>query len=187
MAEQIYKLSPDRDLQCYFLTPSAVAAMSGASDSGFTVSGKWRQQFDWAVVEWNRDNVFEHPALRYLPDGDLSGLTLSYTEQRTNCIPIESNLFPVVSWDQLRVWAVNADGSETIYYVPIAAHATPVGTGYVPASGTMTLIASPGDDMRVGLAFLEEHYYYVVGPTDTLSTIAAGIAATINQYSATFT
>ena len=187
MAEQLLKLSPDRDLQCYFLTPSAIAAMSQASPNGFTVSGKWRQQFDWAVVEWNRDNVFEHPTLRYLPDGDLSGLTLTYTEQRTGCIPIESNLFPVVSWDQLRVWAVNADGTETVYYIPIASHATPIGNGYVPASGTMTLVASPGSGMRVGLAFLEEHYYYIVGPTDSLSDIAAGIAANIRQGSVTFT
>ena len=78
MAEQLTKLRPDRDLQCYFERPSAVAALSGASANGFTVSGCWRQQFDWAVIEWNRDNVFEHPALRNLPDGDLSGLQLSY-------------------------------------------------------------------------------------------------------------
>jgi hypothetical protein len=42
MPEQILKLSPDRDLQCYFFMPSAIAAMSNASSSGFTVSGKWR-------------------------------------------------------------------------------------------------------------------------------------------------
>ena len=57
-------------------------------------SGTWRQQFDWAVVEWNRDNVFEHPALRYLPDGNLSGLTLSYIEQRTNCLPVNRTFIP---------------------------------------------------------------------------------------------
>jgi hypothetical protein len=193
MAEQLLKLSPDRDLQCYFLTPSAIAAMSQATPTGFAVSGKWRQQFDWAVVEWNRDNVFEHPALRYLPDGNLSGLTLSYTEQRTNCIPFESNLFPVVSWDTLRIWAPNPAGVETVYEIPIFYdeplhnHATPVGNGYVPASGTMTLVGSPGAPNHVGLAFLEEHYYYVVGGADTLSSIAAGIAANINQGSVTFT
>jgi hypothetical protein len=85
MAEQLFKLSPHRDLQSYFYQPSAIAALSGASESGFTLSGTWRQQFDWAVVEWNRDNVFEHPALRYLPDGDFSGLTLSYIEERIHC------------------------------------------------------------------------------------------------------
>ena len=83
MAEQLTKLRPDRDLQCYFQTPSAVAALSQTSANGFTVSGCWRQASDWAVVEWNRDNVFEHPALRNLPDGDLSGVRLSYEEVRT--------------------------------------------------------------------------------------------------------
>ena len=76
------KLTPDRDLQCFFFQPSAVAAMSNCSAIGFTVSGTWRQQFDWAVIEWNRDNVYEHPLFRNLPDGDLSGLALSYEETR---------------------------------------------------------------------------------------------------------
>ena len=90
MAEQLTKLRPDRDLQCYFQQPSGVAALSATSASGFVVSGSWRQQFDWAVVEWNRDNVFEHPALRNLPDGNLSGVKLSYQETRSNCIPLDS-------------------------------------------------------------------------------------------------
>ena len=67
--EQISKLQPDRDLQVYFLRPSAVASISQAKPNSFTLSGSWRQQFDWAVVEWNRDNVFEHPLFRTLPDG----------------------------------------------------------------------------------------------------------------------
>jgi hypothetical protein len=90
MSEQLTKLSPDRDLQCYFQEPSAIAALSQTSPTGFTVSGCWRDPFDWLVVEWNRDNVFEHPALRNLPDGDLSGVQLSYQEVRTNCIAMDS-------------------------------------------------------------------------------------------------
>lgn len=185
MSEQLYKLTPNRDLQCYFLTPSAIAAMSQSSDTGFTVSGKWRQQFDWAVVEWNRDNTFEHPALRYLPDGDLSGLTLTYTEQRQGCIPIESNLYPVVDWDNLRIWATPEGGVETVYYVPIATLATPVGDN-VPASATMTLMASPGTTNRAGVAMVEQHYYYIVADGDSLTNIAAGIATNINQFSTDF-
>jgi hypothetical protein len=181
MAEQIYKLSPHRDLQCYFLTPSAVAAMSQASDSGFTVSGKWRQQFDWAVVEWNRDNLFEHPALRYLPDGDLSGLTLTYQEQRTNCIPLESNLDPVVDWEDLRIWATDDSGVENLYHVNFwPNYATPVAGQYVAASGIMTVIGSPGANLRVGVALLENHHYYEVQAGDTLSDIAQGVATAIN-------
>jgi hypothetical protein len=177
MSEQLFKLSPDRDLQCYFLTPSAIAAMSGASPTGFTLSGKWRQQFDWAVVEWNRDNVFEHPALRNLPDGDLSGLTLTYVERRSGCIPLESNLVPVVDWDNLRIWT--AESGSTPYKVSFSSLAAPIEGAYVPASATMTLVSSPGVGSRVGLAFLESHHFYTVGPQDTLTQIAQGIASDI--------
>jgi hypothetical protein len=180
MPEQILKLSPDRDLQCYFFMPSAIAAMSNASSSGFTVSGKWRQQFDWAVVEWNRDNVFEHPVLRNLPDGDLSGLTLTYEEERTNCAPLESKLVPVVDWDNLRIWAPDpSTGIETLYHLELFPLSTAIGN-YVAASGTMTLVAVPtatSNGNRVGLALLEKHYYYEVQPGDSLATIASGIAA----------
>src|SRR6202023_4288355 len=119
MPETLQKLQADRDLQCYFFEPSAVAALSATSATGYTVSGTWRQQFDWAVIEWNRDNVFEHPAFRSLPDGDLSGLTLTYDETRDNCIPLDSVLYPTVDWPSLRVWATPAGGTETIYYVPL--------------------------------------------------------------------
>jgi hypothetical protein len=182
MPEQISKLSPDRDLQCYFLTPSAIAAISGASPNGFTLSGKWRQQFDWAVVEWNRDNVFEHPALRNLPDGDLSGLVLTYKETRSNCIPIESNLVPIVDWNTLRLWATDDQGIENLYRVALWPNfATPVQPAYQSATATMTLVASPGSGNRVGLAFLEKHYYYTPAPQDSLPQIAQGIAASINS------
>jgi len=187
MSEQISKLTPNHDLQAYFLTPSAIAALSSASSTGFVLSGKWRQQFDWAVVEWNRDNVFEHPSLRNLPDGDLSGLTLTYQESRTGCIPFQSNLFPVVTWDRLRLWVANEDGTDTIYYVNLLNYAVPVSGTVVNASATMTLVASPGVGNRVGLAFLEEHYYYMVAATDELSDIAAGIASAINDFSSDFT
>ena len=104
MPETLDKLRPDRDIQCYFERPSAIAAIHHASPTGFKVSGTWRQQFDWVVLEWNRDNVFEHPLFRYLPDGDLSGLTLTYEETRDNCLPMDSDLYPTVDWPYLRLW-----------------------------------------------------------------------------------
>ncbi len=198
MAEQIYKLSPDRDLQCYFLTPSAIAAMSNASATGFVVSGTWRQQFDWAVVEWNRDNVFEHPALRYLPDGDLSSLQLTYQETRTNCIPFESSLYPTVDWPNLRIWADDADGIEQIYYVPLLQYALPIaGTAYQPASATMTVGGTVTVGDRVGISmptplststgiYPEQHYYYTVLSGDGLDSIAVGLAAIISHESKDF-
>jgi hypothetical protein len=187
MAEQLYKLSPDRDLQCYFYMPSAIAAMSGATRDGFTLSGTWRQQFDWAVVEWNRDNVFEHPALRYLPDGDLSGLQLTYQESRTNCIPFASTLFPTVDWPSLRVWADDGSGTEKIYYVSLMEHAVPVAGSYQSAQATMTLTGTVTGGYFVCICmptqskngYAEQDYSYQFSSTDTLANAAANLASMI--------
>lgn len=186
MPETLGKLQPDRDLQCYFFEPSAVAALSSTSPSGFTVSGTWRQQFDWAVIEWNRDNVFEHPAFRYLPDGDLSGLILSYQETRENCILLDSDLYPTVAWPTLRVWADPGTG-EQVYQVPLTSYATAVAGSYQSATVQFTLggIPTPGD--YVGIAFLSEHYPYQLNSGDTIAFAIQNIVAGINAYSPTMT
>lgn len=186
MPETLQKLTPDRDLQCYFFEPSAVAALSATSASGFTVSGTWRQQFDWAVIEWNRDNVFEHPAFRYLPDGDLSGLTLSYQETRENCISLDSDLYPTVAWPTLRIWA-NPGSGEQIYQIPLASYASPIAGGYQPATVQFTLSGSPTALDYVGIAFLSEHYPYQMNSGATLAFAIQNIAAGINAFSPTMT
>ena len=161
MSETLQKLRPDRDLQCYFLEPSAAAALSATSATGFTISGSWRQQFDWVVIEWNRNNTFEHPAFRNLPDGDLSGLVLTYDETRQNCIPLDSTLFPTVDWPSLRIWA-DPGGVETLYRVPIKSHATPIAGSYQPATATFTLTGTLTAGDWVELAWSLEHYNHLV-------------------------
>jgi hypothetical protein len=180
MADQIQKLRPDRDLQCYYFEPSAIAALSSTSSSGFTVSGTWRQQFDWAVIEWNRDNVYEHPAFRYLPDGDLSGLVLTYQETRTNCIALDSELFATVAWPSLRIWGPG----NVIYYVRLTDHATPVAGSYQNAYADFTLSGSgtPAAGTHVGLAYLETHYTYRFDGTTHIADALTQIAAWINLY-----
>jgi phage tail sheath gpL-like len=184
MPEQIQKLSPDRDLQCFFYQPSAVAALSGASAAGFTVSGTWRQQFDWTVIEWNRDNVYEHPLFRNLPDGDLSGLTLTYDETRDNCIPLDSALYATVDWPSLRVWATPAGGTETIYYVPLAAHAAAITGSYQCAYADFTLSGTVVVGDYVGLSFLTEAYTYEFLSGDILANAAQAITDSVNAFSA---
>ena len=186
MPETLQKLTPDRDLQCYFFEPSAVAALSSSSATGYTVSGTWRQQFDWAVIEWNRDNVFEHPAFRYLPDGDLSGLTLSYQETRENCIPLDSSLFPTVDWPTLRVWANNGSG-EQIYFVPLASYSTAIAGSYQSATVQFTLSGTVTAGDYVGIAFLLEHYPYLMTSGDTPDVAIAYIVSEINGSSTTVT
>ncbi len=185
MSETIEKLRPDRDLQCYFFRPSAIAALSQSFPTGFHVSGTWRQQFDWAVIEWNRDNVFEHPLLRPLPDGDLSGLTLSYRESRTNCIPIDSALFPTVDWPFLRIWADDATGQEQIYRVRLSDHKTATAGVYTAASATFTLTGPLTNGDLVELSWLNEHYNYQVAPGDTVDDILTQLASTIETLSTT--
>lgn len=182
MSERLEKLRPDRDLQCYFERPSAIAAISNASPSGFIVSGTWRQQFDWAVVEWNRDNVIEHPLFRNLPDGDLSGLRLSYCERRENCIPLDSTLYPTVDWPYLRIWAQDG-GQERLYRVRIADHAVPVEGEYAPAEAEFTLSGAPTAGDYVGLAWPGEHHTYQVSGGDTLESIAQAIVESVNAFS----
>jgi hypothetical protein len=184
MSETITKLRPDRDLQCYFQRPSAVAALSAASGNSFTVSGSWRQQFDWAVVEWNRDNVFEHPQLRNLPDGDLSGVVLSYQEQRVNCIQPDSTLYPTVDWPSLRIWADPGTG-EQVYKVPLLTHATAAPGQVQQASATFTLSGTITEGDLVELAWDQEHYNYTIGRGDTPDNAAACLAADITAASPT--
>ena len=42
MPEPCKSCSPIGDLQCYFFEPSAIAALSATSATGYTVSGTWR-------------------------------------------------------------------------------------------------------------------------------------------------
>ena len=179
------KLTPDRDLQCFFLHPSAIAAISGASADGFTVSGTWRQQFDWAVIEWNRDNVYEHPALRNLPDGDLSGLVLTYEETRTNCIALDSDLFPTVDWPFLRVWAGD-DPAADPYFVPVKDHAEAIEGSYQSAYADFTLSGTAVAGEFVGLGYLGLSYTYQVASGDTLDDIVAAITGGMNGPTSPF-
>ncbi|HYZ84702.1 MAG TPA: hypothetical protein VE621_09880 [Bryobacteraceae bacterium] len=182
MTEQILKLSPHRDLQCYFERPSAIAALSDCDAHKFTLSGSWRQQNDWAVVEWNRDNVFEHPLFRSLPDGDLSGLTLQYDEERENCIPLASDLYPLVDWPFLRIWT-NAGGVDRFHKIRLRDYSQAVGGAYVPATAEFELLGSVTAGDVVGLAWAEEHHTYTVYGSDTLESLALAIAASVNAFS----
>lgn len=136
-AETIYKLQPHRTmhLQGFGRTSGdgygCVAAMSQASATGFTVSGQWVAQDDFAVmILWDADNVFEHPRLRYLPDWAFDGVVLEFDLELTNCMPVDSTWYPAVAWPYLTV--LYKDG--TTQQINVLANATPVTGAYAPAS-----------------------------------------------------
>ncbi len=180
MTDILQKLRPDRDLQCYFQQPSAIAALSETSPTEFTLSGSWRQQFDWAVIEWNRDNGFEHPLFRSLPDGNLSGLVLTYEETRTNCMLIDCDLGPTVGWPYLRVWR---DGESQPDLVPLYTpeRATAIEGAPAAASATLTLAGDTTAGDYIGLAWLTEQYNYQVQAWDSIASAAAALAAIVND------
>jgi len=182
MPEILEKLRPERDIQCYFEKPSAIAAMHSASPTGFKVSGTWRQQFDWAVLEWNRDNVFEHPLFRNLPDGDLSGLTLTYEESRDNCILMDSHLYPTVDWPYLRIWA-DEGGTEEFYQVAIRDYAVPIEGGWVPAEAELELGGSTTTGDYIGISFLGENHTCQLCASDTLNSAAQALVDSVNTFS----
>lgn len=179
--ETFHKLRPDQDLQVYFEQPSAIAALSQATASSFVVSGEWRQQGDWCVVEWTRDNPVDHPLWRNFPDGDLSGLTLAYDEQRTNCIEMDSTLYPTVEWDQLRVWT-EQNGVSQFHRVRLLPYAQPIEGSYQPAACTFILTGTPAAGDYVGISWHTEHRTHECYALDTPETIVLAIANAVNAF-----
>lgn len=179
--ETFHKLQPDQDLQVYFEQPSAIAALSQATANSFVVSGEWRQQSDWCVVEWTRDNPVDHPLWRNFPDGDLSGLTLSYDERRTNCIPMDSSLYPTVEWDQLRVWTEH-EGISRFHRVKLLPFAQPTSGSFTPAICRLTLTGTPATGDYAGISWHTEHRTHQAYAGETPETIVQAIANAVNAF-----
>ena len=138
MPETITKLQPDRTLYVASFTPrSAIGVIHHSQPHGFTVSGRFNALNDNIILEWNRDNDFEHPEIRYLPDGDFSGLTLTYDFAHAGLVDIATELFPYTDFPYLNLYAGEP---ESLYRVPVANYATPVpGDAHFPASASVTL------------------------------------------------
>ena len=185
MPDYLEKLRPDQDLQCYFERPSAIAALSEATATSFKVSGTWRQQFDWCVVEWNQHNVYEHPSLRNLPNGDFTGYTLVYDEVRENCHLMDSDLFPTVDWPNLRIWTRNSGAAsvDTLYKVRLRDYATPIEGAWTEPAAELELMGTITAGDYIGVSFLEEQYNYPVSVADTLATAVEALKDIINAFS----
>ena len=106
MSETITKMQPNRTLYVASFSPdSAIGTIHHATASSFSVSGRFNALTDNVILEWNRDNDFEHPYLRFLPDGDFSGLTLSYDFAHSGLADIASAIFPYTDYPYLNIYA----------------------------------------------------------------------------------
>jgi hypothetical protein len=111
LPERIYKLQPNRTLALRgFDDLGAGAALHSATPSSFTVSGVFRDPADFAVlVLYDADNFYEHPDLKYLPDTNFAGLTLSFDVRYNGLMPLDSPKYASIDWPYLD--AIRPDGS----------------------------------------------------------------------------
>ena len=177
MPETLTKLRPDRDLQCYYQEPSAIAALSETSATGLqsqAVGGtirlgrcrvesrqrnrppeaaqptRWRSQRTAVVLRGDADEL--HPSrfehIRF--HWVVRTANLGVLEQPGKPSPRSSN-----------------------------AYATPIEGSYTPAVIDFEDKQLDSGDY-VELAWLDQHVNYLVTNSDTLDSVVEGLASTVN-------
>ena len=145
--------------------PSAAstAAPNNSSASGFTVSGVFSDQADFAVlVLFDADDQFGHLfTTKYLPDFSLAGVTLDFDLAITNAENPVSRTFQSVPWGGLN-YITKSETPGTISLLPMATSAS----GMAAASQTFTVNGTPALYDRVDLVYLSNIVYdYLVSTT----------------------
>jgi hypothetical protein len=99
--ETINKLQPNRTLHLRgFDRYGAAASLHHTSEAGWTVSGVFRDQADFAVlILWDADDYFGHfQSTKYLPDFDFSGMVLDFDIAYSGLQWVESLKYPSIDW-----------------------------------------------------------------------------------------
>ena len=134
-------------------------ALWGASDTGFNLSGVFRDQGDFAVVVlFQKDDPFGHPRFSYLPDGNISGLKLDFDIEFQGAQAFESKRWPWIDWAYINAY----DESGNLLQHPLMDLATGP-SGRAGASGTFTLnVGTPTATDRVTLWYQNRAFDYGV-------------------------
>jgi len=132
------------------------ASLNNASASGFTVSGVFSDQADFAVlVLFDADDQFGHLfTTKYLPDFSLAGVTLDFDLAITNAQNPVSRKFQSVPWGALS-YITKSETPGTISLQQMATSAT----GMAAASQTFTVNGTPALYDRVDLVYLSNIVY----------------------------
>ena len=94
--EALNKFEPRRTMHLRgFDRRGAAAALHNATASSIRCSGVFRSPDDFAVlVLFKRDNIFEHHSVRWLEDGDLSGMSLAFDYDAGDGVaPLDASFF----------------------------------------------------------------------------------------------
>lgn len=161
----------------------AAASIHNASATGFTVSGCWSDQADFAVVYlFDADDKFGHLfTSKYLPDCSLAYVTLDFDLSLTGCMSPVSAMYTnakyqSVPWGKIGyLTSLNVVGA-------VALPAPTSTTGGNWASCTYTVSGTPVAYDRVQLIFQGNQVfdYIVPGGGATLAAIAANLLGQIN-------
>ena len=179
VSERIYKLQPNRTLQLRgFDDLGAAAALHSATADGFTVSGIFRDPADFCVLMLHdADNFYEHPSIRYLPDTNFSGLTLTFDAHYSGLHTLDSPRYATIDWPYLDVIRDNG----TTARIPLFAHAQKVGGTYTPATGSFTVVDNGLKEYdRLTLWYLNYAFDYIVPKVECSYAFTPGGAGTVH-------
>jgi len=177
LPERIEKLQPNRNLALRgFDSLGAAAAVHNATANSFQVSGVFRDPADFAVlVLYDADNFYEHPRLKYLPDMNFAGLTLSFDVQYQGLMPLDSPKFPTIDWPYLDV--TRADGTPA--QIRLSNYATANGGTQTKASATWTIQNNGLKQFdRLTLWYLNFNFDYLVPAVEAAYAFTAAGAGT---------
>jgi hypothetical protein len=172
----IAKLQPHRSMYLRgFDRRGAAAAMHNASAAGFTLSGCWSDQADFAVaVLFDADDVYGHLfTSRYLPDFSLAGVTLDFDLAWTGCQNPTSSKYPSVAWGSLSYITRSVAGGVVTETPGTVALPVTTTTGGAQASCTYTVNGTPAAYDRVQLVYLGNVLFDLVVPVWTGSASIA--------------
>lgn len=158
--EQIYKFQPHRTMHLQgFDAYGAAATLWGASDTGFNISGVFRDQGDFAVVVlFQKDDPFGHPRFSYLPDDNITGLKLDFDIDFQGIQAFESKRWPWIDWAYINAY----DESGNLLQHSLRDLAT-APSGRTGASGTFTLnVGTPTTSDRVTLWYQNRAFDYMM-------------------------
>lgn len=135
------------------------------------------------AVLYDADNFYEHPRLKYLPDFDFSGLTLSFNVHYSDGLqPLDSPKYPWIDWATLD--CIRANGMPA--RIRLWDNATLSGSSFPAASATVTVSTDshirPYD--RITLWFQNLAFDYVVPgehPRATEFHFFAGMTGTVHS------
>ena len=180
--EQIRKFQPDRTFYLRgFDGAGAAAALFQTSPTGFSVCGVFRDMADFCVlVIYDADNTFEHYSVRYLPDFDLSGMTLNFNLNYLGLQPIDSAKYSWIDWAQLDVITTEGVSKQVVLWD----HASLAGGNYTTAQGSFTIsaVGSCTTYDRLTLFVNNTSFDFVAQGGESADFVAQYFAQYINTY-----